>query len=436
MPKYCIEKDCNSQACYNFAGQFALYCKNHVKIDMVNVKYKYCIEPDCDTLSNYNFAGQSALYCETHSKEGMINVKSKNCIEPNCGTQPSYNFVGQPALYCETHSKEGMIDVRSKNCIEPNCGTQPSYNFDGQPALYCETHSKEGMINVNSKKCIEPNCGTQPSYNFDGQPALYCETHSKEGMINVNSKYCIEKDCKIQASYGLPGLKATYCTTHGKLKEGFIKNPRAKCVICKKQALYGHTSPIHCESHKTQDELNLVERICKLCGLPEILDENGVCMYHDESNIIKFRLYKQNVIKNLLDANKIKYDFYDTVIDVKCGKERPDFMFDCGAYKVILEVDEDQHKGRACECEQTRMVNITQSNFMPTFFIRYNPDKYIDNNGNQSKITNKKRHEILLTWLKYILKHKPKNLLTVLYICYDEFNKYKFTDNVEFIKLI
>jgi hypothetical protein len=42
---------------------------------------------------------------------------------------------------------------------------------------------------------------------------------------------------------------------------------------------------------------------------------------------------------------------------------------------VILEVDEEQHLGRPCECEQTRMINVSQNLAAPrTLWIRYNPE--------------------------------------------------------------
>ena len=59
----------------------------------------------------------------------------------------------------------------------------------------------------------------------------------------------------------------------------------------------------------------------------------------------------------------------DVIIDHgECGAERPDRVFDFGNKIIILECDEDQHRYRICECEQTRMVNISQSfNHRPSF---------------------------------------------------------------------
>ena len=45
----------------------------------------------------------------------------------------------------------------------------------------------------------------------------------------------------------------------------------------------------------------------------------------------------------------------------ECGADRPDRIYDFGDKIIVVECDEDQHRGRACVCEQTRMVNIGQS---------------------------------------------------------------------------
>jgi hypothetical protein len=74
-----------------------------------------------------------------------------------------------------------------------------------------------------------------------------------------------------------------------------------------------------------------------------------------------------------------KYEFTNdqTVKDTGCSLRRPDFTFDLGSGILIIENDENQHKSRACECEQTRMIQIHQDyGGIPVHFIRFNPDRY------------------------------------------------------------
>jgi hypothetical protein len=86
-------------------------------------------------------------------------------------------------------------------------------------------------------------------------------------------------------------------------------------------------------------------------------------------------LAKQLRVKNILEENNILYEAYDSIVgDQGCSKKRPDFVIDAGTHKVVLEVDEYQHKKGEYNCEVKRMRDITQALGIPTLFIRYNPD--------------------------------------------------------------
>ncbi len=52
----------------------------------------------------------------------------------------------------------------------------------------------------------------------------------------------------------------------------------------------------------------------------------------------------------------------------------PDIMFDCKTYKLIVEVDEHQHRSRSYKNDNQRMADIVAKVFQPCVFIRYNPD--------------------------------------------------------------
>ena len=50
-------------------------------------------------------------------------------------------------------------------------------------------------------------------------------------------------------------------------------NSKCKILNCKEKALYGiNFKPIHCEIHKTEDDLNLCEKKCTSCNLLYVLD--------------------------------------------------------------------------------------------------------------------------------------------------------------------
>ena len=88
---------------------------------------------------------------------------------------------------------------------------------------------------------------------------------------------------------------------------------------------------------------------------------------------------------------------------------------------VMLEVDEGQHKTRACECEQIRMINITQAlGSETTIWIRYNPDAFKGGSCSRAK-----RHAILKSWLLWAFKEPRENLptATVVQLFFDGFTE-------------
>jgi hypothetical protein len=251
-------------------------------------------------------------------------------------------------------------------------------------------------------------------------------------MLDVTAIRCTE--CITTAGFGIPGLAPTVCAKHK--KTGMIPDPRTRCIekTCTEIAIYGISKQLHCEEHKKPGEYNLIERDCKSCKLLAILNENELCGFCDPTMIKNTRLAKQKEIKTILDNRKFKYTIYDSVIDSKCGLERPDFLFDCGTYFVVLEVDENQHvkynktitsnKNVNYDCETTRMYNIFQTLGMKTIFIRYNPDDYKIKNIKQSP-TKLKRQTMLLKQLHVVSKLDPEKLdyLSVMYLFYDEFDE-------------
>ena len=166
-----------------------------------------CLEKECKIRPNYNNEGETkALYCSEHKKDGMVDVKNKRCIHPECKIQSIYNNEGETkALYCSVHKKDGMVDVKSKMCLEKECKIRPIYNNEGETkGLYCSVHKKDGMVNVICKMCLETDCKIMPNYNNEGETtALYCSRHKKNGMVNVTSKTCKSEWCltRVQEKY-------------------------------------------------------------------------------------------------------------------------------------------------------------------------------------------------------------------------------------------
>jgi len=414
MAKRCVY--CNRQPYFNYEGlKTGKYCSEHKEPDMINVRDKRCVQ--CNRHPHFNYEGSmTGKYCSIHKEAIMVDVKSKRCVQ--CNRYPNFNYEGElSAKYCAKHKKSNMINVKSKRCV--HCNRQPLFNYEGsKTGKYCAKHKKSNMINVKSKRCVQ--CNRQPIFNYEGsKTGKYCVKHKEPGMVNVTSKRC-EKCCTIPG-YGMPGNPPTVCAKHK--RPGDIAHPKRKCEECKEFAIYGMDSiPKFCETHKSDQHMNLVHHDCVVCGVLEITDTEGKCSRCSE--YMKKRLYcrKQRLVKAWIDTSDLlKYESYDKQLDGgSCGKERPDFMWDAITHKVILEVDEDQHKDRPCECEQTRMANLTNSIGMPCVWIRFNPDAY----KGQGKVTDAIRKDILIRTLKEYLQappNGPSDFCRVIHLFFDGF---------------
>ena len=118
---------------------------------------------------------------------------------------------------------------------------------------------------------------------------------------------------------------------------------------------------------------------------------------------------------------------YNVRVDRDCGgvnSEEKEIGFDFGKYIVFLEVDENRHKSYCELGEINRMKNIYMNEGgIPIIFIRYNPDNFVDNNKKKQKLSQAKREELLIKWLKHYKEEGVKYHLSVNYLFYDGWNK-------------
>ena len=414
----CIHDGCDRRANFSIKGQPSRYCSEHKLPGMCN--RNTCEHDGCVKIPGYNYLDETTgRFCASHKLDDMVNVRMKLCRYPGCKKSPSFGTTNKD--YCKTHAEDGMRNLLAIYCEHPDCNTHAAYNIPGERPRFCQKHAEAGMDLVIGKGCQYPGCKCRSHY-FDvpGGKGRFCTKHKEAGMVDVLNPKC--EECDTLASYGIPGGKKTRCTKHR--KPGMLSRPRAKCIVCRKPALYGQNYiPNHCETHKTSTDDNLMERECVSCHLTMILDKNDKCEFCDPVRFETARLAKQNALMEYLDRKGLKGNSTDIVIDRGiCGKERPDRVFDFDDKIVILECDEHQHKDRQCVCEQTRMVNISQSyGGMPVYFLRWNPDNYTSVDG---KLPDPvvKRHKIVADYIRDIrdnVVELPKALLSVFYMYYD-----------------
>jgi len=107
---------------------------------------------------------------------------------------------------------------------------------------------------------------------------------------------------------------------------------------------------------------------------------------------------------------------WNSSIGFECGNFRPDILIDCKTHFIVVEVDENQHKGYLNECEQSRMSNITFALGLPVVFVRFNPDSWKMNHIDKAvKMT--ERMEFLLRRIRF-WENKPD--MSIEYLYYDD----------------
>ena len=186
------------------------------------------------------------------------------------------------------------------------------------------------MVDVKSKTCDRPGCNVKPAYNTAGETiGLFCTTHKSEGMVDVKHQTCKTNLCSIRVQEKYDGY----------------------CLRC---FMYLFPDKPVSRNYKTK-EFAVVDFIqSKFPNLSWILD------------------------KTISDG---------------CSRKKPDLLLDLGYQVLVIEIDENQHKGYVEICENKRLMELSQDiGHRPIVFIRFNPDCYIKNRKNITSCwgTNKK----------------------------------------------
>ena len=420
--KTCLK--CDIIPCFGYEDGKKQYCATHKLKDMIDLTKNTCLE--CDVKANWNYIGETqGIYCSNHKKDGMVDLQNKKCIYPACPKSASYGLEDGTKEYCATHKSDDMVLISGKHCV--NCNRNPSFGEEGGLKTHCSLHKLSNHVDLAHRKCEFKDCKENARFNTKGEELpKYCKKHSNKDMIDVTKKCC--DDCNTTAGFGIPGHPPTKCAQHKTV--GMISEPRKRCItkLCNEIALYGLNKQQHCEKHKEPNEYNLVEKDCKLCNLPMILNDQGLCGFCDPTMVKSFKLAKQKEIKTLLDNKGYKYKLYDRIIDSQCTLQRPDFMFECAGYCVVLECDENAHSNYGSKCERNRMINISQALGIKTIFIRYNPDKFKSDKITK-ELTKMQRQIKLLKVLDEMLKkdHEKLEFLSVVYLFYDNYDPNNIT---------
>ena len=378
---------------------------------------------------------------------GIVLPSSKKCEYEGCRIIPSFGILGKKAQWCCNHKSNNHVNVVSKKCEYEGCRIIPAFGVPGKKAQWCLQHKLNNHIDVISKICEYKGCCSQPSFGILGKKAQWCLQHKSNNHVNVKHKKCEDIECCTRPYYGQLFKSIIHCAKHRTANE-FVNN-KPKCE-CGKDAYYvpgkytedkvlepSSNYPERCEEHKQPTDINVVEQPCANCGLEFFLnDKTKLCDICYDYNIKKVHHAKEKRIGDVLINNGYTFMSADKIpvsdkgVTSSCSKYRPDFVIDYTYYLIIVEVDENQHRAYAKNCETIRMQQLFQDyGGIPLLFIRFNPDNYRNSLNEKGTISQTGREKILLDLLQQMRNEADsadKGMVGIemppisyLQICYD-----------------
>ncbi len=392
-------------------------CKQHApRVDYFEYRSNLCEDPKCSQLRTFGLPNDAIVrWCNRHRQPGAIDLINKKC-EYGCGRHSVFGLESeQKARWCALHGRpRGAIDIISRRCEMPGCGIHPSYGIEAEGITrWCKMHgAPHGAIHIGSRQCEEPGCRIQPVYGIEAEgTARWCAAHGeRHDAVDIVSRRCEEPGCRIRPNYGFEAEGAArWCAAHGE-RHGAVDIVTRRCeeTDCRIKPSYGFEvegTARWCAAHgKKHSAVNVVDKMCENCGITSANPKYSdmcfpcFCFKHPDHELVRNFKNKELAVKEFLQASfghrlDIVHDRSPLAtlfaveegqasVECRSTRRRPDFMFDLGAWVVIVEVDEHQHKSNAPECEERRMTEIFSVVGRPVVFIRFNPDDYLDADGN------------------------------------------------------
>jgi hypothetical protein len=106
----------------------------------------------------------------------------------------------------------------------------------------------------------------------------------------------------------------------------------------------------------------------------------------DKPAIRNYKTKEKDVVDRITQTFPNFTWVHDKKIQDGCSRKRPDLLLDMGSHVIIIEVDENKHNEYNCICEHKRLMELSQDlQHRPIIFIRFNPDSYINQNGESVK---------------------------------------------------
>lgn len=432
---YCVvSRDCefageNGNVCARTAKlakrgyRIPTHCYRHAPADYESCILRECEIPDCDRTAYFGIMGKTEeRHCVIHKKAGETRLSGGLCCEVGCGK----NVSERRGIWCTIHTATDTGDTGGGDDTSKKYDKSDKSDKGVDVAVVIRKEKSAAKkdevldISVPSCKCIicfkqKDEMGNRKMINAtwcnEAGIRLWCAKHGKEN----GGKKKIYYPCKLcgkPAKYGDPTTRERlYCDTHCDMEKhinlckkvpGLTNRVRQErksmmlrmakdggesatvpAVVCMVEGCSGKAAewsvlgktPTHCTTHKITGMIMHTADIDvnELMAIANDMEQSN----RKEEKSKTRRLAKQQQVREMFDNCGLKYESYDKAANSLCGRERPDFVFGCETHKVIVEVDENQHKRIPNGCELLRMYRVTSYyGGMPVFWIRYNPDSY------------------------------------------------------------
>lgn len=264
---------------------------------------------------------------------------------------------------------------KDKRLCKEGCGGSQLCKH-GKGKYYCKECGGKGICIHNTNKYTCSKCNPN-KYN---PVTKKCEHGKWRNTCNICG-YCEHNKRKDRCIECIPNA---FCK-HEKRKD--------RCRECNPNKEIKEYVTKKCEHGKDK-------RFCKKCGGSRVCKSSwcetivkkkydGYCMFcfmhlfPDKEVARNYKTKEKEVVDRVKEAFPDFTWVHDKQIQDGCSKRRPDLLLDLGSHIIIIEIDENKHSGYDCSCENKRLMELSQDvHHRPIVFIRFNPDKYVDEEGN------------------------------------------------------
>lgn len=170
-------------------------------------------------------------------------------------------------------------------------------------------------------------------------------------------------------------------------------------IICKIHGSFSKKADYHLKGYGCS--------LCSKCPLCQLWFTRGaLCLYcQPKEKNKKYQKTKEYAVLKYLQEQIPNTEFiHNKSVGIDCtgGHLFPDIRFDCIFYYLIVEIDENKHRGANYDCDKQRMYDIIAKLGLPCIFIRYNPD---------SKNNKEETQKSLLKCINNYLKTDKENIV-------------------------